>query len=77
MEDPDPNQTTDITIHSEPCDCPPGGCAHFVSDDSQCINRLRGEVVTKHCPACCTPSDATWHQDGVCLRCKAKAEGRL
>lgn len=53
-------------IHHEPCECPPGDCAHFVDDDANCINRRRGHVVTDLCAAC---QAFTWHEDGRCLRC--------
>ena len=68
-------ETTVPTIYAEPCECPPGACAHFVDNDADCISRLRGEVVTRHCAAC--GPGATWHHDGACLRCKAEAEGKL
>jgi len=57
-----------IEIMSEPCDCPPGRCAALVEPDSNCINRLSGDVRTMRCPK---HDGYTWHQDGVCLRCKA------
>lgn len=59
-----------ITLHNEPCDCPAGVCMAFVEPADECINRLRGEVVTRNC-AVCDPrgSGATWHHDGQCLRC--------
>lgn len=54
------------TIHSEPCDCPKGQCAHFLDNDERCINRLSGDVRTAECSKC---RCSTWHQDGNCLRC--------
>ena len=64
-------------IHNDPCDCPPGQCAHFVNDDAQCINRLRGEVVTANCLVCNPNGNgATWHHNGECLRCRHLGEGR-
>lgn len=63
--------TGEIKIINEPCDCPAGGCVHFVEPDTDCINRLTGDVRTMHCEKC-NPggSGATWHQDGVCLKCR-------
>lgn len=58
-------------IHNEPCDCPKGGCRHFVEPDSECINRLAGDVRTLNCKVCSPAgTGATWHQDGECVRCR-------
>jgi hypothetical protein len=66
-----------IEIHSSPCACPPDYCAHFVEPPAHCINRLDGEVMTRHCEVC-NPggSGATWHQNGQCLKCRAILMGR-
>lgn len=54
------------TLHSEPCDCPPGRCLHFCDPDTSCINRIAGAVTAK-CDRC---EGNTWHSpDGTCLRC--------
>ena len=58
---------TAIDLRNNPCDCPPNQCADFVEPDSDCINRLTGEVRTLGCWVC---MGTTWHQDGRCLRCK-------
>jgi hypothetical protein len=60
-----------INLHNEPCDCGPGVCMAFVEPPEVCINRLRGEVVTRHCDVC-DPGGRSeqWHHEGVCLRCK-------
>ena len=58
----------DITIYNEPCQCK-DYCAHFVEPMDRCVNRLSGEVVTKHCAVC---GCIHWHQDGACLACKDK-----
>lgn len=56
-------------ILAEKCSCPPGECASLVDPPDACVNRLPGAVGTMHCPDCCPPAGASWHQDGVCLRC--------
>jgi hypothetical protein len=60
-----------ITLSNEPCDCHEGVCMAFVEPAADCINRLKGEVVTRHCDVC-DPGGASsgWHQDGQCLRCQ-------
>lgn len=63
----EPSVPGEINIRAiGPCDCPPGGCMEMVTDDSQCINRLSGEVVTKWCAS---HQSYTWHHDGKCLAC--------
>jgi hypothetical protein len=44
----------------------------FCEPASDCINRLTGEVVTRHCEVCDAGGGqtSTWHQDGRCLRCE-------
>ena len=61
-----------ITIYNEPCECPPGKCAEMIERDWLCINRLRGDVVTRRCGVC---ASYTRHHDGQCLRCKDKTDG--
>jgi hypothetical protein len=65
---------SDLTIYNEPCDCQEGVCMACVEPPSECINRLTGEVVTRHCEVCDPGgSGSTWHQDGQCLRCLKEA----
>ena len=59
--------TKDFNIHNEPCDCPPGQCAHFLDNDAACINRLSGDVRVLSCETC--GGCGTWHQDRKCLKC--------
>lgn len=62
-----------ITLHNEPCDCPEGVCMAFVEPADECINRLRGDVVTMHCEVCDPGGQSSgWHQDGQCLRCRRR-----
>lgn len=58
---------SDITIYNEPCECPEDTCFMFVEPQSECVNHLTGEVVTKFCEKC---GSTTWHQDNNCLRCR-------
>lgn len=52
------------------CECPPHSCAELCEPPSVCVNRLDGEVVTRHCESCDPGgSSMQWHQDGRCLRC--------
>lgn len=61
-----------ILITNDPCGCPADTCVYFVEPAEHCINRLSGEVCTRHCDRCHpgNPTAATWHQNGECLRCK-------
>lgn len=66
-----------VTLHNEPCDCAEDVCMAFVEPPGDCINRLRGEVVTRHCEVCDPGGQASsWHHDGQCLRCRHLQEGR-
>lgn len=60
-----------IDIRSEPCQCPPDYCGAW-GCATVCVHRLTGEVRTQFCPVC-APGH-TWHQNGVCLRCRDNAE---
>lgn len=60
-----------IELINDPCTCPEGICMEFCEPASDCINRLTGDVRTMTCPVCHPNGHgASWHQDGVCLRCK-------
>lgn len=52
------------------CNCPKNICKEYVDPVKDCIYKLEGEIVTKHCPKCCKGTSHTWHQDGKCLACK-------
>jgi hypothetical protein len=58
-----------ITIHNEPCDCPPGQCREGLPQD-KCIN-VHAAAVTEFCPTC---NAHTWHEFGKCLRCGHQEE---
>ncbi len=59
------SSSTSPDIHNEPCACE-GECLAGVSDPSQCVNKLKGEVRVMFCSGC---SRLTWHQDCECIPC--------
>lgn len=55
------------SLYNEPCDCSAGCCACYCEPDTDCVNRLSGDVRTMLCPK---HKAYTWHHNGQCLKCQ-------